>query len=233
MTPQPPSPPKTRKIFLVDDHPFMREGVANLIRKSPDLAVCGEAASAAEALDQVPAIKPDLIVLDLTLPDKNGLELLKDFNTLCPDIPVLVLSMHDETLYAERVIRAGGRGYLMKDSGAEKLIAAIHAILNGGMALSEEVAVRILGSISGKRDRNPCSPLEQLTDREMEVFELVGLGKSARQVAAQLKISPRTVDAHRAHIREKLGLADTPSLMRYAVRWVETTSTDSRPEKAQ
>jgi DNA-binding NarL/FixJ family response regulator len=211
----------------------MREGIANLIRACPDLEVCGEATAASEAFDKVPALKPDLIVLDLSLPDKNGLELLKDFNILCPDTPVLVLSMHDEILYAERVIRAGGRGYLMKDSGPKKLIAAIEMILKGGMAFSESIAAHILGSISGKRNQRHRSPLERLTDREMEVFELVGLGKGAHQIAAQLHISPRTVDAHRAHIREKLGLPDSPALMRYAVRWVETNSSDSLPDSAQ
>jgi DNA-binding NarL/FixJ family response regulator len=135
---------------------------------------------------------------------------------------LLVLSMHDEMLYAERVIRAGARGYLMKESASNRLVKAFDTVLNGGIVLSEQAAAHILGALTGERSSRQRSRLEQLTDREFEVFELVGLGKRVHEIGDQLHISPRTVDAHRAHIREKLGLPDSPSLMRYAVRWIET-----------
>jgi DNA-binding NarL/FixJ family response regulator len=212
------------RILLVDDHPLLRDGVAHLIGRHDEYEVCGEADSAAEALEQVSMVRPDLVVMDMTLPDKSGLELIKDFQALCPEIPVLVLSMHDEMLYAERVIRAGGRGYIMKESAASQLMTAIKTVLDGGIVLSERASAHILGALAGRRDRKPRTRLEQLTDREFEVFEQVGLGKSAHAIGRDLSISPRTVDAHRAHIREKLGLPDSPSLMRYAVRWMESGS---------
>lgn len=211
-----------QRIFLIDDHPVLRDGIAHHIERNKDFEVCGEAGSAREALQAIPELKPDLVITDMTLPDKNGLELIKDLQTLCPEIPVLVLSMHDEMLYAERVVRAGARGYIMKESAPGQLINAIKMVLKGGIILSDKASSHILGALRGGRGGQPRSRLEQLTDREFEVFELVGQGKSAHDIGKQLHISPRTVDAHRAHIREKLGLPDTPSLMRYAIRWVET-----------
>ncbi len=210
------------RIFIVDDHPMLREGLTHLIRRHEDFEICGEVGTAAEALDAIPALTPDLVLMDLTLPDKNGLELIKDLRSLCPKVAILVLSMHDEMLYAERVIRAGGRGYIMKESAAHVLVDAMRKILDGGIFLSDQASAHILGALSRSRDSKPRSRLERLTDREFEVFELVGHGKSAHEIAEQLHISPRTVDAHRAHIREKLGLPDSPALMRYAVRWVES-----------
>lgn len=209
------------RIFLIDDHPMMREGLAHLIQRSPEFEVCGEAGTAAEAFQIVPKIKPDLVVMDLSLPDKNGLELIKDLQALCPEVSVLVLSMHDEMLYAERVIRAGGRGYIMKESAPEKLADAMRKVLAGMVYVSDKASTHILDTLSGKSGNKTRSRLEGLTDREFEVFELVGEGKSAHEIAERLNISPRTVDAHRAHIREKLGLPDSAALMRYAVRWVE------------
>lgn len=214
------------RVFLLDDHPLFREGITSLINKDPGLEVCGEASRASEALERVPECKPDLIVLDLSLPGKSGLELVKDFTALYPEIPVIVLSMHDELLYAERVIRAGGRGYLMKDTVPRQLLAALHTVIKGEMALSEQVTSHILGSMSGRRGSTPRPALQKLTDREMEVFELLGHGKSAHEIGRQLNISPRTVDAHRSHIREKLGISDSNALMRHAVCWVETGSTN-------
>jgi len=211
-----------KRIFVVDDHPMLREGLEHLIRRHADFEICGGAGTAAEALDAIPALIPDLVLMDLSLPDKNGLELIKDLRALCPKVAVLVLSMHDEMLYAERVIRAGGKGYIMKESAANVLAEAMQKVLDGGVFLSDQATAHILGALSGKRDTKPRSRLERLTDREFEVFELVGQGKSAHEIADQLHISPRTVDAHRAHIREKLGLPDSPALMRYAVRWVES-----------
>lgn len=200
---------------------MLREGMSHLVEGKAGYQVCGEAANAAEAIDAIPALKPDLAILDLSLPDKSGLELIKDIQALCPEIPILVFSMHDELLYAERVIRAGGKGYLVKGSSAEDLVEAINMVMDGGIYLSPKVSSHILKGLSGPRKRDQRSRLERLSDRELEVFALIGRGKSTSQIAEQLHISPRTVDAHRCHIRAKLGLPDSPSLVREAVLWVE------------
>lgn len=209
------------RIFFVDDHPLLLDGLKAMIETKQDFEVCGEASNTSEALERIPKCKPDLVVTDITLPDRNGLELIKDLLALDPEQLILVLSMHDEMLYAERVIRAGARGYIMKEAASRMMADAMRRVLSGGIYLSEQAATHILGGLSGKQDKHPKSRLERLTDREFEVFELVGQGKSAHEIGDLLHISSRTVDAHRAHIREKLGLPDSPALMRYAVRWVE------------
>ncbi len=217
-----------QRIFFVDDHPLLLDGLKSMIESTREYEVCGEAGSTAEALTAIPQARPDLVVTDITLPDRSGLELIKDLKALMPDLLVLVLSMHDEMLYAERVIRAGASGYIMKESAARKMREAIEKVLDGGIFLSDRAAAHILGGLSGRNERRPRSRLERLTDREFEVFELVGAGKSAQEIGDLLHISPRTVDAHRAHIRKKLGLPDSPSLMRYAVRWVESGDQSER-----
>ena len=166
--------------------------------------------------------KPNLVITDLTLPGRNGLELIKDLGATHPEIPTIVLSMHDELFYAERVSRAGGRGYVMKDAAPEHLLKAIRTVLDGGVFASPTVTTHFLQTLSpGKPQSKPSFPLERLTDREMEVFELIGNAKSNHDIACRLGISPRTLDAHRAHIREKLGLGDGNELTRYAIRWIE------------
>lgn len=215
-------PRKTmHKIFLIDDHPMLLEGLVHVLERRDEFGVCGTAETAAEGLARVPEARPDLVVMDMTLPDKNGLELLKDLGALCPDIPVLVLSMHDEVLYAERVLRAGGRGYIMKETAAIQLVDAITKVLAGGVYLSDKASAHVLSGFAGQGEGRPKSRLDQLTDREFEVFEKIGWGKSVHEIADELHISPRTVDAHRTNIRKKLDLPDAPALMRYAVRWVE------------
>lgn len=210
------------KILLVDDHPLLREGLGRLIAAEQGMDVCGMAGSVQEALSLVESEHPDLVVTDLTLPGRNGLELIKDLAAIHPEIPIIVLSMHDELIYAERVLRAGGRGYVMKDSPPDRLIVAIHTVLGGGVFASQTVTNHLLKSISSnKTPTKPGFPLERLTDREMEVFELIGQAKSNHEIACQLGISPRTLDAHRAHIREKLNLGDSNELTRHAIRWVE------------
>ena len=214
--------PTSRGILLVDDHPLLLEGLARLINAETGLRVCGMAGDVQQALKLVETGKPDLIVTDLTLPGRNGLELIKDLAATHPEIPIIVLSMHDEMIYAERVLRAGGRGYVMKDTPPESLLDAIRAVLDGGVFASRAVTNRLLRSLSGgKANAKPGFPLECLTDREMEVFELIGHAKSNPEIATRLGISPRTVDAHRSHIREKLGLADGGELTRHAIRWIE------------
>lgn len=209
-------------ILLVDDHPLLLEGLERLINAEPGIRVCGMAGDVQQALKMVETEKPDLIITDLTLPGRNGLELIKDLAATHPEIPIIVLSMHDEMIYAERVLRAGGRGYVMKDTPPGCLLEAIRAVLTGGVFASRAVTSHLLRSLSGGRaNAKPGFPLKCLTDREMEVFELIGRAKSNQEIATQLGISPRTVDAHRSHIREKLGLADGSELTRHAIRWIE------------
>jgi DNA-binding NarL/FixJ family response regulator len=211
-----------RKILLVDDHPFMRAGLAQLLNKQSDLIVAAEAGDAAEAGRELAKQKIDLILTDLTMPGRSGLEFIKDTLALYPDLPILVVSMHDEMLYAERVLRAGGRGYIMKGAGGENLLLAIRQVLSGEVYISPKVSAKIVGQFSARKPRGSSSPIEQLSDREFEVFQLVGHGHSTRDIAERLKLSPKTVDVHRGKIKEKLDLKDATELVRYAVRWVET-----------
>jgi DNA-binding NarL/FixJ family response regulator len=212
----------SRTVFIVDDHPLMRQGLAQLINNEPDLVACGEAEGAQAALDYIRNHKPDLVLVDISLPDKHGLELIKDLQALHPGLPVLVVSMHDESLYAERVLRAGGRGYIMKQEGGKKMMEAIRTVLSGQIYVSEKMSAKILEIFSGRRSESNRSPIEKLTDREFEVFQMIGQGRGTRQIAEALHLSVKTVEVHRLHIKRKLELADAPSLVRYAVRWVET-----------
>jgi DNA-binding NarL/FixJ family response regulator len=211
-----------RRVLLVDDHPFMRAGLGQLIDSQPDLVVGGEAGNPAEALQALARQRPDLILTDLTMPGRSGLEFIKDLRAAHPEIPILVVSMHDEAVYAERVLRAGARGYIMKEAGGENLLGAIRQVLRGEVYVSQKMSARILDDLSARRPRGSNSPIERLTDREFEVFQLIGQGKGTREIAAELHLSPKTVDVHRSHVKEKLGLRDATALIRHAVRWVET-----------
>ena len=211
-----------KKILLVDDHPFMRAGLAQLIDRQPDLAVCAEAGDPAAAARELAKASPDLVLTDITMPGRSGLEFIKDLKAAHPDLPILVVSMHDELIYAERALRAGARGYIMKEAGGEALLAAVRKVLGGEIYVSPRMAAKILDSLSGRRPRGSSSPIEKLSDREFEVFQLIGHGKTTREIAAQLHLSPKTVDVHRGHIKEKLELRDATALVRHAVRWVET-----------
>ena len=210
-----------KKIFLVDDHPMMREGLAQLISQEKDLAVCGEAEDAAGALQQIEQLRPDLALVDITLRTTNGLELIKDLRLRVPDLAVLVISMHEESLYAERVLRAGGRGYIMKQEGGKKLMAAIRHVLAGGTYVSEKMAAKILEVFSGRRT-DGSSPVELLTDREFEVFRLLGQARSTKEIANQLRVSAKTVEVHRVNIKQKLSLSTAAELIRFAARWTES-----------
>ena len=189
-----------KRILLVDDHPISRDGIAGLISRQDDLEVCGEAGSTREALDLIAAETPDLILTDINLPGQSGLELIKDVQVMHPRLPMIVLSMHDETLYAERVLRAGGRGYLMKETTPANVVKAIRLVLDGGIYLSEAMSARMFELVAGNGGKLTLSPMERLSDREFEVFQLVGQGKASSEIAVQLSISSRTVDAHRTHI---------------------------------
>jgi len=211
-----------RTILLVDDHPFMRAGLAQLIQCQPDLAVCGEAGDPAAAFQELSKQKPDLVLTDLTLPGRGGLEFIKDLLARYAGLLILVVSMHDEAMYAERVLRAGAHGYIMKEAGGDKLLAAIRQILDGQSYVSPRLAAKVLHDLAARRPRGSSSPIVRLTDREFEIFRLIGNGQNTRGIAEQLHLSPRTVDVHRSHIKEKLELSDATALVRYAVRWVET-----------
>jgi DNA-binding NarL/FixJ family response regulator len=215
----------TRRILLVDDHPIMRRGLAQLIQSEEGLEVCGEAGSAKEAMQIVETLQPDLVIVDLTLPDKNGLELLKDIHAQHPHLACIVLSMHDECLYAERALRAGARGYVMKEAAAEHLVGAIRRVLAGGLYVSDVVASRMLQGVVGTRAKMDGPLIERLTDRELAILEMIGSGVATKNIADRLAISTRTVEAHRSHIKEKLGIGDGPALMRYAVQWVDSRKT--------
>ncbi len=210
-----------KRLVLIDDHPIMRHGLAQLIRAEEGLDVIGEAGSARDGLEVVGKLKPDLAVIDLTLPDKNGLELVKDIRALHPSTQCIVLSMHDETLYGERSLRAGARGYVMKEEAADHLVTAIHKVISGGLYVSESLNARMLEQVTGA-SRSKATGMDALTDRELEILSLIGSGVPTKNIAAQLSISARTVEAHRAHIKEKLGMTDGASLVRYAVQWVES-----------
>lgn len=214
---------KKQRLLIVDDHPMMREGLAQLINHEADLVVCGEAGSANEALDLVEKLKPELVLVDISLPDKGGLELIKDLQALHPALLMLVISMHDESLHAERVLRAGARGYIMKQEGGGKIMEAIRQVLAGQIYVSHKMSARILETFSGRRAKASRSPIESLTDREFEVFRHIGQGIGTREIARRLSLSVKTVEVHRANIKQKLGLKGATELVRHAVRWVETS----------
>ena len=200
---------------------MMRDGLAQLIAKEKELEVCGEAEDAAQALDQIEKLKPDLALVDITLRSRNGLELIKDLAIRVPSTAVLVISMHDESLYAERVLRAGGRGYVMKQEGGKKLMEAIRHVLSGKTYVSEKMSAKILDIFSGRKSEN-SSPVENLTDREFEVFQLLGHGKSTKEIADQLRVSAKTVEVHRVNIKQKLKVGTAAELIHLAVRWMES-----------
>jgi len=213
--------PKRKRILVVDDHPLMREGVAQWVQKAPDLEVCGEAESASQALSLVQKLKPDLVLTDISLTGRNGLELIKDLGALQPNLPVLVLSMHDESLYAGRALRAGARGYIMKRAGGDRVLQGIREVFQGRIALSPEMATLLLEEYSGRRSRSGRTSLPQLTDREFEVLQLLGEAKSNREMAEQLHLSPKTVETHRMNLMRKLKLKNAAELMRFAIQYLE------------
>lgn len=208
------------RVVIVDDHPIMRMGLRQLLGSYPLVEVVGEAGTVDEALSLIGALKPvDLVIVDISLPDRSGLELIRDLRSSDPGLRTLVVSSHDEKVYAERVLRAGGRGYLMKDRAPEQLIAAVGQVLEGGIFLSPAMTSRMMEALSGAK---PASPISGLTDRELEVFRAIGEGKSSREISGLLGVSIRTIDAHRTHIKEKLGLRDAAELSYEAIRWMES-----------
>lgn len=211
---------KTR-ILLVDDHPLMRKGLAMTLAAEPDLEVVGQAADAEDALERFDALDPDLVVLDISLPGMNGLELLKHLMARKPSLLALMVSRHDEALYAERAVRAGARGYVTKLDADERIVGAVRHVLRGGIFLSEDLKDRLLfGAATGTKSPME-SPMEVLSDRELEVFEMTGRGLPTREIAERLHLSVKTVESYRARIKQKLNLTTGTELMQHAVRWVE------------
>ncbi len=211
-------PSSPRRILLVDDHPLVRERLAELINEQPDLRVCGEAADRHEALARLAQGPPDLAIVDLSLRNSHGLELIKDLHARDPHLPILVVSMHDEALYAERALRAGARGYINKQEATQNVLKAIRRLLAGQVYLSPQLATRLAGS-TFKPERRAPSGIEQLSDRELRVFELLGQGRTLHQIAAELCLDVKTVEAYRARIRVKLGLPDARAVLQRAIDW--------------
>lgn len=207
------------RIVVVDDHPIVREHLGEMIRREGDLEVCGEAESRLEALDVIRATQPNLVIVDLTLKDSHGLELIKDIRVMDPGVSVLVVSMQEETLYAERSIRAGAQGYITKQEATRNILQAIRQVLNGGMYLSPAMAVRISASIIGKAKAGSLAGVESLTDRELQVFELLGSGLGTKEIAHSIHLDVKTIETYRARIKEKLNLRDASELVRRAVIW--------------
>ncbi len=211
-----------RRILILDDHPVTCYGLRQLINHEADLQVCGDAETASQALAAIKANRPDLVLADITLPGKSGLEFVKDMRAQHPGVPVLVMSMHDENVYAERVLRAGGRGYLMKNEGGEKLLQAIRQVLQGQVYVSPSISAVLLDGLTRLHASARESTPGVLSDREFEIFQLLGQGLSGRQIGQRLNLSVKTVDTHRQHIRQKLKLRTGPELIREAVRWAAT-----------
>ncbi len=211
---------KKKSVFLVDDHPAMRQGLKELINQESDLLVCGQAADIPTALDEIKKSKPDIAIVDLTLKDASGLDLIKDLKVRYSNLPILVLSMHNEGLYAERALRAGARGYIMKEATTENIVLAIRKILSGDIYLSAEVSSHILKKMTGSQAG--ADLLESLSDRELEVFRLIGEGLRTRDIAERLHLSIKTVESYREHIKIKLNLDNAAKLMRAAVEWSQS-----------
>jgi len=209
---------KGHRIMLVDDHPVMREGMLQLINHQPDLSICGQYEDAATAFAAIPMLSPDLVVIDLSLKGSSGLELVKNSRASYPKLRILVLSMYDESLYAERVLRAGAAGYIMKEEATENVLDAIRQVLGGGVYLSEKMNAKLMRQWIGGKPTERGFSLERLSDRELEVFGLIGQGKGTRQIAKHLRLSVKTVESHRAHIKEKLNLKDANELVHTAIR---------------
>lgn len=215
---------KNRQIYIVDDHPLMRKGLAMTLEKEVGFDVCGQAESAEVALQEILKLKPDAAVIDISLPGMNGIELVKNLLHQQPDLKILIVSRHDEELYAERALRAGAKGYLMKLEAVDVLVAAVRQILNGNLYLSEKIGNKLLMKLATGNAGKGDNPLDLLSDRELEVFELTGKGLSTKEIGKKLHISVKTVESHRANIKDKLQINNATELMRHAVRWVEDTA---------
>ena len=211
--------PRKKTVFVVDDHPIVRQGLALLINQETDLTVCGEAEEMYSALSAIQAVRPDILIVDISLNGPDGLELLKNIRLGAPRLPVLILSMHDESIYAERALRAGANGYIMKQEATEKVLVALRRILSGEIYVSDRIANSMLRHYVRGVNPSEHSSISDLTDRELEVFRLIGEGHGTRQIAEVLHLSVKTVESYQAHIKEKLSLRSARELVQHAVQW--------------
>lgn len=209
------------KVLIVDDHPIVRQGLIQLIHQEKDLTVCGEAESARQALGVVEKTAPDVAIVDISLGGTSGIELVKNLKVRYPRLLILVHSMHDEALYAERLLRAGASGYIMKQEATERVLNAIRKVLGGEIYLSERMGAKMMQQLVGGKTASTGSPIERLSDRELEVFGLIGQGHGTRQIAEKMHLSVKTIESHRAHIKEKLNLKSANELVLHAIQWVQ------------
>ena len=222
-----------KQILIVDDHPILRRGLAQVINEQPDMVVCGEAGTRAEAMAALKTLNPDLVIVDLSLGDQDGLALIKDLKIRLREVPTLVLSMHEESLYAERALLAGAKGYIMKNSAGQKLIEALRKVLSGGIYLSEAMSTRLLHRMTEGFRAVGGDPSERLTDRELEVYQLIGRGRGTQEIATAMHISPKTIETYRERIKDKLGLKNFQGLVRSAALWVQDSDGYPPPRKSR
>src|SRR5881409_512726 len=213
-------PPEAKRIVIVDDHPLFRKGLEELIHSDGAFAICGEAGSASEAMDVIRELHPDMAIVDLSLPGANGIELIKNIRAEFPKLPILVLSMHDESLYALRALRAGAEGYVMKHEAMANVVQAIREVFNGRPYLSPAMAAQVITRYAQRLPEGETDPVNRLSDRELEILELIGKGNEVRQIAKLLHLSPKTVETHRAHIKDKLDLRNSREVARFALQWL-------------
>ena len=217
--PMPYAPPTRKRVFIVDDDPVVRQGLKQMIDNEPDLVVCGQGEDAYAAIRAIREARPDITLVDVSLNGGDGIELVKELKSQGLDVPVLVLSMHDEMLYAERALRAGARGYIMKAAAPETLLGAIRQVLAGEVYVSPKMGGTLLKRMVGGRTAEAVTPMERLTDRELEVFRMIGAGQTVKQIADKLCLSAKTVEAHREHIKQKLKFKSSSELLRYAIQY--------------
>lgn len=212
--------PVKRRVLIVDDHPVFRHGISALINAEADLTVCGEASSSPSALDAMRTLHPDVALLDISLPGTNGIELIKLMKAEYPKLPLLMLSMHDESLYALRALKAGALGYVMKAEALTHVLDALRKVLVGDIYVSPRLSERLIFQAIQSTDGGSGSPVDRLSDRELEVLELLGRGFGTKEIASELHLSVKTIETHRAHIKEKLGFRDAGEMVRFAIDWV-------------
>jgi DNA-binding NarL/FixJ family response regulator len=218
--PKPAAPPQDKRIIIVDDHPLFRKGLEQLINSEEGLIICGEAGDASTAMTVIREKRPNLVIVDLSLPGANGIELIKNIRAEFHKLPVLTLSMHDESLYALRALRAGAQGYVMKQEALENVITAIREVFAGRPYLSPAMSATVIAKFTQTPGDVTANVVDRLSDRELEILELIGKGRDVREIAKMLHLSPKTVETHRAHIKEKLSLANARQVARFAVQWV-------------
>src|SRR4051794_9251965 len=210
------------RVLIVDDHPVLRSGISQIINQEQDMTVCGEVSDGKKTIQTIAQVKPDVVILDISLNGVSGIEVLKDIKTHYPKLHVLILSMHDEAIYAPRALRAGAAGYIMKDEAVEKVLLALRKILNGEVYLSERMSAKLLSRFAAGGEAAISSPIDLLSDRELEVFNLIGQGCGTRMIAEKLNLSVKTIESHRAHIKEKLNLGSATELVHQAIQWAQS-----------